>query len=96
MVEPADLWDRDNLSSLCLLHRSGNRCVLGQTEVRSAPLVVLEVPSEDPPRVVFTKHDDMVEALASVLSRLRLTALSDAQHGVFTTGTSPISWGSVS
>ncbi len=46
MVEPADLRDRDNLSPLCLLHRSGNRCVRGETEVRPAPLVVLEVPSE--------------------------------------------------
>ena len=27
--------------------------------------------------------------------KLRLTALPDAQYGVFTTGASPVTWGSV-
>ena len=27
--------------------------------------------------------------------KLRLTAVSDAQYGVFTTGWSPVSWGSI-
>jgi hypothetical protein len=45
MVKIADLRDREDLSLIQQMHGPGSRCVLVKTEVRPAPLVVLEVAS---------------------------------------------------
>ena len=36
------------------------------------------------------------ETIRHGIVKLRMTALPDAQHGLFPTGSSPVSWGSVS
>ena len=43
MVQPSNPRNRHNLSPIRSVHSSGNRCILGKTEMRPAPLVVLEV-----------------------------------------------------
>ena len=43
MVQPSNPRNRHNLSPIRPVHSSGYRCILGKTEMRPAPLVVLEV-----------------------------------------------------
>ena len=47
-------------------------------------------------RVHLAGLTPVVVPVVAAIVKFRLTAVSDAQHGGFTTGSSPVSWGAVS
>jgi hypothetical protein len=47
------------------MHDAWDRRVLVQSEVSSHPIVVISIEFENSAQMVFAKHDDVVEALAT-------------------------------
>ncbi len=64
VMQAADLWDSDHLASGGWLNVPEQRCVAVQGEVRPAVVVIGHVILEDPPQVLISENDQMVEALA--------------------------------
>ena len=65
VMETTDFGDRDDRPGGCSGHRSVIWGVFLEREVRSGPMVILEVGREDTPEVRLVKDDHVIEALSS-------------------------------
>ena len=61
-MQSADLRERDDLAGAGRLDRSPVRCVPAQRQVRTRPVVVVEIRCEDPPQVPLVEDDHVVQA----------------------------------
>ena len=62
MVEPAHLWDGDDLAFLRRHASAPVRGVAAKRQVQTRVVVVVDVGRHDAPEVLFTKHNEVVQA----------------------------------
>ncbi len=65
MMESADLRNRDDTSGFRRLNGASFRCVLEQSQMRSAPMIVGDKTLKVPVKASFVKYNYMVQALAA-------------------------------
>jgi hypothetical protein len=65
VVQATDLGRFDNLAPGRRGHGSRLRRVLAQRKMRSCPVVVGEVSSQNPPKMPLAEDDDVIEAFSS-------------------------------
>jgi hypothetical protein len=62
MVQPADLWNGDNLTSVDSLNRAWFGWVLSEREMRARLIVIRHVATKDSQQVALVEGDDVIEA----------------------------------
>ena len=65
MIESADFRHRNNPPHVRRLDRAGNRCVLLQSQVRPAPMIVVRETLQVMVQAPFAEHDYVIQALAA-------------------------------
>jgi len=65
MMESADLWNRNDLPKFRRLDRARLRCVLLQSQVRPASVIVVHEALKVPVEASFIEHDHVVQAFAT-------------------------------
>lgn len=64
VMQPANLWKRDNVPRIRRLHRPTIGSVLVQRKMRAGAVVIVEIRSQNSPQVGFVQNDDVIEDLA--------------------------------
>ena len=62
MVQPANLWNNDNLTSVDSLNRTWFGRVLSEREMRARLIVIRHVAPKDSQQVTLVEGDDVIEA----------------------------------
>ena len=65
MVQPANLWERDDATCFRSLHRPWFRSVLVQSEMRAALVIIVHEATEVVTETVFTGDDHVIEAFTA-------------------------------
>ena len=65
MVKTTEIWHFNDLASIGCVNITALRCVHLETEVGSAPMVIVEVVREDPFEVARVENDHVVHAIAA-------------------------------
>jgi len=65
MMQPADLRQLNHPAEFGPVRRPGFRRIAHQREVAASPVVVLEVPGQDPEEMNLAKDDDVIQAFPS-------------------------------
>jgi len=75
-MQTADVWDRDDRPACRWLGSPRDGRILVQREVRAPRVIVGEVALQVAAQCAFVPHDDVIEALASVLKGVSLDSVS--------------------
>ena len=65
MMESADVGFRNHVPHVRRLSRARNRCVLLQSQVRPAPMIVVRETLQVMVQAPFAEHDYVIQALAA-------------------------------
>ena len=65
MMQPADLWNGDNLTRVGRLNRAWFGWVFSEGEMRACLIVIRHVATKDSQQLVLVESDDVIEAFAA-------------------------------